>query len=108
MAKYKAEQASLDAEFAQTQRTESRRTAWLLGVFGVLLGVTSFILCAGLLGLAWPASTANNRALCDDAMTRLMRAETIVDLEREKFLLGSMGCSVERRLADLRPVAARP
>jgi hypothetical protein len=103
MAKYKAEQATLDAEFAEEQRTESRRTAWLLGVFGILFGVTSFILCASLLGLAWPTSTANTRALCDDAMARLIRAETLVELEREKFLVESMRCSVERRLETLRP-----
>jgi hypothetical protein len=103
MAKYKAEQAALDTEFAQAQRTERRHTAWQLGAFGILLGVTSFVLCASLLDQGWPTATVNTQALCDDATARLMRAETVVELEREKFLIGSMRCGVERRLANLRP-----
>jgi hypothetical protein len=37
-------------------------------------------------------------------MARLMRAETVVELDREKFLISSMRCGVERRLETLRSV----
>lgn len=107
MAKRQAEQASLDAKFAQIERTESRRMAWLAAL-GILIGVPSGILLANFLERAWPAPTAVTRALCDDAMARLMQAETVIELEREKFLIESMRCGVERRLEKLRPVGSPP
>lgn len=99
--------AQREAERARSMKADKRLIIWTVVVaapFAVLLGVAFNLL----LERAWPTPTAVTRALCDDAMARLMQAETVVEVEREKFLIGSMRCGVERRLETLRPVGSAP
>jgi hypothetical protein len=99
--------AKREAEQARAAKADRRFVIWTIIVaapFAVLLGLAVNVL----LERAWPTPTATTRALCDDAMARLMRAETVVELEREKFLVESMRCGVEWRLETLRPSPSVP
>ncbi|MFC7543273.1 hypothetical protein ACFQU2_32670 [Siccirubricoccus deserti] len=80
---------------------------WFLAVQTVglfLLGMLAFL---GVAALAARVISEHRLAartdVCADAAGRFLVASTLVDLEREKYLLDAMRCDVGRQLRDLRP-----
>jgi hypothetical protein len=45
------------------------------------------------------------RAICDDAVTHAMTADTLLEFERARFVVEGMQCSRSRRIRELHPVA---
>jgi hypothetical protein len=73
-------------------------------VFGRALGMAILVglmlggLIVGMLLLAPIA--AEKRAICDRVVERLLAADTMVELERSKYLLDNLDCLVSRRLRE--------
>lgn len=72
----------------------------LLNIFMAISG----IFAVGMFAFVMSIDIPNERwtAPCTVTLQRLMAADTLVELEREKFLLGEMGCHVSREIRDLR------
>jgi hypothetical protein len=61
-------------------------------------GIFFAMIAAAAIGvvIGWPSE--KSRAVCDEAVRQLLTTKDFVELERSKFLIRSLDCSVRRRL----------
>lgn len=73
-------------------------------ITGLLVSIA--MLCIGIYQMTIPANfeilfggpSPAHRVACDRAVASLLSTDNLVELERSKFLIGELNCSVKRRL----------
>ena len=86
----------------------SEKTSWQSKTGTIFLPLLVFVVCviAALALFIWGMLILEERRLekrgpaCAASLERLMAADTVVALEREKYLLDAMGCRVWRQMRN--------
>jgi hypothetical protein len=84
---------------------ERQGSAWVAPVGFIAAAVIGSLIGLAVVEALFPRQTPEVQALCNDSTARLLHAETLVEIGREKVLLTTMRCNVGWSVRELRPVA---
>ncbi|WP_166145559.1 hypothetical protein [Methylosinus sp. RM1] len=68
------------------------------GLFMVAMMVLTIVTISYMVPVAIPDAGQEQRQICDRVFKDFMATENLVDLERAKFIIDRLNCSVARRL----------